>query len=157
MEGLIIFATRSSCEIAARFYRSFFDVVKYPCSGIILSGGLNTRMGGKDKAFLSVGNQTIIDRLYNTFEGLYNLVLSVKDNGIGFSPKEKQNLFKFGYSTKSKGTGFGLHSCANYLIARNGSIFAHSAGRDKGAEFVVRFALYEAKSIQCGGQRFEHG
>ena len=86
-----------------------------------------------------------------------NLVLSVKDNGIGFSPKEKQNLFKFGYSTKSKGTGFGLHSCANYLIARNGSIFAHSAGRDKGAEFVVRFALYEAKSIQCGGQRFEHG
>jgi C4-dicarboxylate-specific signal transduction histidine kinase len=76
-----------------------------------------------------------------------NLVLSVKDNGIGFSPEEKQNLFKFGYSTKSKGTGFGLHSCANYLIARNGSISAHSAGRDKGAEFVVRLAVYRAKSI----------
>jgi signal transduction histidine kinase len=77
-----------------------------------------------------------------------NLVLSVKDNGIGFSREEKQNLFKFGYSTKSKGTGFGLHSCANYLIARNGSISAHSAGRDKGAEFVVRLPVYAAKSIQ---------
>lgn len=77
-----------------------------------------------------------------------SVVLSVKDNGIGFLPEEKQDLFKFGYSTKSKGTGFGLHSCANYLIARNGSISAFSAGRDKGAEFVVRFALYGAKSIR---------
>ncbi|MGD9365319.1 MAG: ATP-binding protein [Desulfobacteraceae bacterium] len=76
-----------------------------------------------------------------------NLVLAVKDNGIGFSPEEEQDLFKFGYSTKSKGTGFGLHSCANYLIAHNGSISAHSAGRDKGAEFVVRLAVYGAKSI----------
>jgi C4-dicarboxylate-specific signal transduction histidine kinase len=76
-----------------------------------------------------------------------NLVLSVKDSGIGFSPEEKQNLFKFGYSTKSKGTGFGLHSCANYLIAGNGSISAHSAGQDKGAEFVVRLPVYGAKSI----------
>lgn len=76
-----------------------------------------------------------------------NLVLAVKDNGIGFSPEEKQKLFKFGYSTKSRGTGFGLHSCANYLIARNGSISAHSAGQDKGAEFVVRLAVYGAESI----------
>lgn len=76
-----------------------------------------------------------------------NLVLAVKDNGIGFSPEEKQKLFKFGYSTKSRGTGFGLHSCANYLIARNGSISAHSAGRDKGAEFVVRLAVYGAEPI----------
>lgn len=76
-----------------------------------------------------------------------NLVLSVRDNGIGFSSEEKQNLFKFGYSTKSKGTGFGLHSCANYLIARNGSISAHSAGRNKGAEFVVRLAVHGSKSI----------
>ena len=58
--------------------------MKYPCSGIILSGGLNTRMGGKDKAFLSVGNQTIIDRLYNTFEGLFDEVLLVTNNPLQY-------------------------------------------------------------------------
>jgi len=58
--------------------------VKYPCSGIILSGGLNTRMGGKDKAFLSVGSQTIMDRLYNTFQGLFDEVLLVTNNPLQY-------------------------------------------------------------------------
>jgi signal transduction histidine kinase len=80
-----------------------------------------------------------------------NLVLSVKDNGIGFAPDKRQQLFQFGYSTKSKGSGFGLHSCANYLIARNGSISAHSEGLNKGAEFVVRLAVHESGVTREGG------
>jgi two-component system, NtrC family, sensor kinase len=80
------------------------------------------------------------------------LVLSVKDNGIGFAPDKQQELFKFGYSTKANGSGFGLHSCANYLIARNGSISAHSEGPDKGAEFVVRLVVEESNDTQEGGQ-----
>lgn len=75
------------------------------------------------------------------------LVLSVQDQGIGFSSDEQKNLFKFGYSTKPKGSGFGLHSCANFLIARNGSISARSEGRGKGAEFIVRLALNECNVI----------
>lgn len=77
-----------------------------------------------------------------------SLVLSVKDNGIGFSPEQRQQLFKFGYTTKAKGSGFGLHSCANYLIAHNGSISARSDGRDKGAEFVVRLAVAEPNRLE---------
>ncbi|MCP4682272.1 MAG: GHKL domain-containing protein [Desulfobacterales bacterium] len=70
-----------------------------------------------------------------------HVVLSIKDKGIGFSPQDKEKLFKFGYTTKDKGTGFGLHSCANYLIAHKGSIEAMSRGRGLGAEFIVRLAL----------------
>ena len=51
--------------------------MKYACSGIILSGGSNTRMGGKNKAFLSLGGQTILDRLGNIFQGLFDEVLLV--------------------------------------------------------------------------------
>jgi len=58
--------------------------MKYPYSGIILSGGLNTRMGGKDKAFLSVGNKTIMDRLYNTLQGLFDEVLLVTNNPLQY-------------------------------------------------------------------------
>ena len=80
-----------------------------------------------------------------------NLVLSVKDNGIGFTPEAQQKLFKFGYSTKAKGSGFGLHSSANYLIARNGSISAASKGLNKGAEFVVRLTIDDSDDSHEGG------
>ena len=58
--------------------------MKYPCSGIILAGGLNTRMGGKDKAFLSIGGRTIMDRLYNTFQGLFDEVLLVTNTPLQY-------------------------------------------------------------------------
>ena len=58
--------------------------MRYPCSGVILSGGLNTRMGGQNKAFLSVGNERILDRLYNTFQGLFEEVLLVTNDPLQY-------------------------------------------------------------------------
>ena len=63
--------------------------------------------------------------------------IAVKDSGIGFAPEEKEKLFTYGYTTKREGSGFGLHSCANFLIANKGSIEAKSNGPGTGAEFVV--------------------
>ncbi len=78
------------------------------------------------------------------------VVLSIRDNGVGFSAEEKEKLFTFGFSTKPRGSGFGLHSCANYLIARNGLISAHSDGPGKGAEFIAHLAVNETNSLQGG-------
>jgi molybdopterin-guanine dinucleotide biosynthesis protein A len=47
------------------------------CSGVILSGGLNTRMGGQSKAFLSVGGTRILDRLHQTMDSLFEDILLV--------------------------------------------------------------------------------
>ncbi len=58
--------------------------MRHPCSGVILSGGLNTRMGGRDKAFLSVGNQRILDRLYNTFQGLFEEIVLVTNDPLQY-------------------------------------------------------------------------
>lgn len=69
------------------------------------------------------------------------LVLSVKDNGMGFTEEEKARFFTFGFTTKARGSGFGLHSCANYLIANQGSITAESAGKGQGAEFIIRLPI----------------
>lgn len=54
------------------------------CSGVILSGGLNTRMGGKSKAFLSVGRERILDRLYQTMGGLFEELLLVTNEPIEY-------------------------------------------------------------------------
>ena len=98
----------------------------------------------------------LIKNAYESFENFYiknkriklssfleggvpqHVVFSVKDNGCGFTAEERKNFFRFGYSTKSRGSGFGLHSCANYLIANNASIDAVSAGPGMGSEFILR-------------------
>ncbi|MCP4691331.1 MAG: GAF domain-containing protein, partial [Desulfobacterales bacterium] len=67
--------------------------------------------------------------------------LSVRDTGVGFSPEQKKELYKFAYSTKERGSGFGLHSCANYIIANKGTITAVSEGDGKGAEFILRLPI----------------
>lgn len=41
-------------------------------------------MGGKNKAFLSVGSQRILDRLYNTFRGLFDEVLLVTNDPLPY-------------------------------------------------------------------------
>ena len=53
-----------------------------PCSGIILSGGLNTRMGGENKAFLSVGGEKILDRLCRTFAAIFDEVVLVTNDPL---------------------------------------------------------------------------
>lgn len=65
------------------------------------------------------------------------ITLVIRDTGEGFSAAEEKQLFKFGYTTKSRGSGLGLHSCANYIIANGGTIEARSPGKGLGAEFRV--------------------
>ena len=70
-----------------------------------------------------------------------NIAISIKDTGMGFAPEDKKKLFTYGYTTKKTGSGFGLHSCANFLIANKGSIEAISDGPGTGAEFIVHLSL----------------
>lgn len=67
-----------------------------------------------------------------------DILLTVSDRGCGFSPDDRQRMFQFGFSTKERGSGFGLHSCANFLKANNGSIEFHSDGPGTGARFSIR-------------------
>jgi molybdopterin-guanine dinucleotide biosynthesis protein A len=46
-------------------------------SGIILSGGLNSRMHGKNKSFLKLGRETFLDRLLSTLGALFGEVILV--------------------------------------------------------------------------------
>ncbi len=52
----------------------------YPCSGVILAGGLSTRLGGRNKALLDIGGKTILDRLLSLFEGLFEEIILVAND-----------------------------------------------------------------------------
>jgi len=73
------------------------------------------------------------------------VLFSVRDTGCGFTEEGKTHLFAFGYSTKERGSGFGLHSCANYMIANHGAIEAESPGPNLGARFTVRLPADQTK------------
>ena len=54
--------------------------MKFPCTGVILAGGMNTRFYGQDKAFLSVGGKRIIDHLYSIFNALFEDIILVTND-----------------------------------------------------------------------------
>ena len=51
--------------------------MRQPCSGVILAGGLSTRYGGENKAFLRVGGMRILDRLFAVYGELFDEIILV--------------------------------------------------------------------------------
>lgn len=47
------------------------------CSAVILAGGLNSRMGGRNKALLTIGGKRIIDCIVEALEPLFSEILLV--------------------------------------------------------------------------------
>ena len=47
------------------------------CCAVILAGGLNSRMGGSNKAFLKVGGQTILKRVLDSISPFFEEILLV--------------------------------------------------------------------------------
>ena len=65
----------------------------------------------------------------------------VSDNGCGIKQDNLDKIFNHGFTTKSDGHGFGLHTCANFMTEMGGSLSAESEGPGHGSVFIVRFPL----------------
>lgn len=64
-------------------------------------------------------------------------VIRIADSGHGIETEALKNVFRFGFTTKHDGNGFGLHSAAIAMSEIGGSISVASDGRNKGATFTV--------------------
>jgi molybdopterin-guanine dinucleotide biosynthesis protein A len=58
--------------------------MKFSCTGVILSGGLNTRFNGQNKALIRVGQKRILDRLYDVFSDLFDEIILVTNDPMQF-------------------------------------------------------------------------
>ncbi len=72
-----------------------------------------------------------------------HVVVKIKDNGCGIMPDKAKNVFNYGFSTKKRGSGFGLHNCANYMKNNNGSVSLESDGINQGATLTLLLPLKE--------------
>jgi signal transduction histidine kinase len=70
-----------------------------------------------------------------------SLLVSIRDNGCGISPENIERIFSRGFTTKTDGHGFGLHSCSSAAREMGGSLAVHSEGAGKGATFELRLPL----------------
>ncbi len=67
--------------------------------------------------------------------------LKVCDNGVGIPKNRQKKIFSHGFTTKLKGYGFGLHSCANYMTDMRGNMRVESDGVGAGATFILEFPV----------------
>ncbi len=78
------------------------------------------------------------------------IVISVNDNGIGFTEEEKKKLFtQFGrierygqrFDVESEGTGLGLYIAKKIVELHGGKIWMESEGRNKGSIFYFSLPM----------------
>ena len=50
------------------------------CSGVILSGGLNTRFSGREKAFIPLGGRPILDYIIDVFQKIFDEIIIVTNH-----------------------------------------------------------------------------
>ncbi|MBF0279458.1 MAG: hypothetical protein HQM13_16795 [SAR324 cluster bacterium] len=64
---------------------------------------------------------------------------TISDNGRGAPVEILDKVFNFGFTTKERGAGFGLHDCANFIQSQKGEIELFSDGPGQGA--TLKFTL----------------
>jgi PAS domain S-box-containing protein len=99
-------------------------------------------------AYESVRENDVDNRLINiniSSPQPENIQFDISDNGSGIAPENQDKLFNFGFTTKERGNGFGLHYCANTIHEMGGSISAKSDGLNKGALFSISIPVKQSK------------
>lgn len=81
-----------------------------------------------------------------------HLVLDVIDNGIGIRENDVRMLFTAGFTTKKSGSGLGLHSAANFVIASGGRIEPLSEGAGTGTTMRVTWPI-SAVAVRIGVEK----
>ncbi len=102
---------------------------------------------GNAKQALSQNDNTdkhIIIRI--TFASNTYVQIEVTDNGIGISEENLTKIFNYGFTTKEKGHGFGLHSGALSAKEMGGSLSVCSDGLGKGSTFILELPYTPGES-----------
>ena len=73
--------------------------------------------------------------------GCGRVKISVMDNGVGIPCENLTRIFRFGFTTRKNGHGFGLHSGALAAHELGGALRAHSDGLGQGATFTLELPL----------------
>ncbi|WP_428938170.1 sensor histidine kinase [Fontivita pretiosa] len=72
--------------------------------------------------------------------------IDVIDNGVGIAAENMSRIFQFGFTTRSTGHGFGLHTSALVAKELGGTLVAASDGPGRGATFSLTIPIRPGNS-----------
>lgn len=76
-----------------------------------------------------------------------SIAIAVIDNGVGIPPENLTRIFNHGFTTKSGGHGFGLHSGALSAKEMGGALLAQSEGPGRGATFTLTLPVNSSTPV----------
>lgn len=105
-----------------------------PHNQILFNWAIENLVKNAVDAMKGVGNLQI-----TLYEKNKNIYIDIKDSGAGMQKKQIRNIFRAGYSTKTRGWGLGL-SLAKRVIEEyhNGEIFVAQSELGKGTTFRIK-------------------
>jgi two-component system, NtrC family, sensor kinase len=120
-------------------------VLRLVLQNLIINASDAVRDARKEKGLLRVSAEIV------RAAGGEQLHLLCQDDGVGIAEGDLERIFEKGFSTKSKGTnyGIGLHWCSNAIGALGGRIWAASDGPGLGASLHLMLPLDARKSEPC--------
>jgi nitrogen fixation/metabolism regulation signal transduction histidine kinase len=80
--------------------------------------------------------------LVKIYHNITDVIVSVKDNGIGIPDENREKLFDVNFTTKTKGMGLGLIVVKNVVEQAKGTIDFNSI-EGEGTTFIVSFPLHK--------------
>lgn len=104
------------------------------------------------KCYVNMLNQVFMNILVNACQSIKdkgeiiittdykndNLIVSIKDNGVGMSKKVKDQIFHTGFTTKGIGIGTGLGlAISNKIIQRHKGTITFKSEENVGTEFII--------------------
>lgn len=76
-----------------------------------------------------------------------SIEIIIEDNGVGIKTEHLDRIFSFGFTTKTNGHGFGLHSSALAATEMGGTLRAKSRGEGCGAQFILKLPMELSESL----------
>jgi signal transduction histidine kinase len=76
--------------------------------------------------------------------------MTVEDSGVGMSEEVLSQLWRFGFTTKKSGHGFGLHNSANVAHEIGATLTARSEGPGLGSRFTLSLPIRHAPHLLAG-------
>ena len=121
--------------------RQFADVPPLPLDKFKLMQILVNLIGNAMQAVSGmppdVRRITLISEIVRGSERGARLRITVRDEGEGIAPENLGRIFSHGFTTRTDGHGFGLHSSAMAAVEMGGTLAVHSDGAGCGAVFTL--------------------
>ena len=115
-------------------------------AGAILSGGLNTRMGGRCKAFIEIDGTALVEKTVNAFKEIFTEIIIITN-----SPRDYQKYQKdchiIGDKIKDIGPLGGIHSALSYTSKK--AVFFIACDMPFTHNGLIQCQLSLFNKIQC--------